>query len=238
MFLIYNAESHIEFFISQLKKQNCQNFQAIFIDDGSSDRSVELFKKSTKGDSKYILLSNTERRCVGAARALGIKYCSSKYFAFFDIDDKVSPDAVQIILSAINNCSDTDIFIFDHKISNTEKEETLIFSETSDYIELFKRNSLLLNHLWNKVFRANLFRQIDIDFFSTLSFAEDLYACIHTILLTNRIKLIHQAYYTYIIHEGSCVTARSEKSFFDNAKVNIKLLDIIEIGRASCRERV
>lgn len=92
----YNAEKYIERCIESVISQDYENIEIVVVDDGSTDKSIELLEK-------YIDIKVYSQKNMGAcaARNLGIKKCAGYYVKFLDADDFLSPNAIskQIIFS-------------------------------------------------------------------------------------------------------------------------------------------
>jgi glycosyltransferase involved in cell wall biosynthesis len=79
----FNNEKYLAQAIDSVLKQTFINFELLVVDDGSSDRSLEIIK--SYGDSiRYI---STENRGAAAARNLGILNSKGSIIAFLDSDD-------------------------------------------------------------------------------------------------------------------------------------------------------
>lgn len=83
----YNAEKYIDRCVKSLQKQTYENFEAIFIDDGSTDNSLGLVKKYK--DCRFRVF-HQENKGVSAARNLGLSKVTGKYIAFMDVDDELN----------------------------------------------------------------------------------------------------------------------------------------------------
>jgi glycosyltransferase involved in cell wall biosynthesis len=79
----YNAERWIEATLRSVKAQNWPKLEIIVIDDGSTDRSVELIRARFP----CVTVLQQENSGVAAARNLGIKNASGDWIAFIDADD-------------------------------------------------------------------------------------------------------------------------------------------------------
>ncbi len=58
----WNSEKYVSDCINSLKNQYYTNFKAYFIDDMSTDSSYEIAKQAIDGDSRFILIKNTEKK--------------------------------------------------------------------------------------------------------------------------------------------------------------------------------
>ena len=74
---VYNASKYIEETIKSIENQTYQNYEAIFIDDGSSDNSVEIIEKHKSQNSKIKIIKNSHQG-VSKARNIGIKNAKGK----------------------------------------------------------------------------------------------------------------------------------------------------------------
>jgi hypothetical protein len=83
----YNGERYVERCIKSIKNQTYRKFEALLIDDGSSDQSYEVFKKNTYGDSRFKIIRHKKNLGLSASRNSGIMNSTGEYIAFLDIDD-------------------------------------------------------------------------------------------------------------------------------------------------------
>lgn len=102
---LFNAEPYIEETLRSLASQTINNFEVIIIDDGSTDRSVELAETTKKklGLAGNIIIrpSNIEKG-VSSCRNLGVKNAKGNWICFLDSDDLFHPQKLEIVLSSIN----------------------------------------------------------------------------------------------------------------------------------------
>lgn len=59
---LYNAENYVEKCIFSLMSQTYKNFTCYITDDLSTDKSVEIVKKTIQGDDRFKLIVNTEKK--------------------------------------------------------------------------------------------------------------------------------------------------------------------------------
>ncbi len=83
----YNSEKTIEETIQSVRSQNYSNWEMIIVDDGSTDRSVELIENLINSDSRFRLLRNDVNSGTARSRNIGLKGAGGKYITFIDSDD-------------------------------------------------------------------------------------------------------------------------------------------------------
>ena len=94
---VYNCEKYIEDCISSIKNQTYKNLEIIIVNDGSTDRSLELIKKIANAD-KRVFIYTTENKGVSHARNIGIEKATGKWISFVDSDDWLEPNFCELLL--------------------------------------------------------------------------------------------------------------------------------------------
>lgn len=92
----YNVEKYIEACIDSVKKQTCQDFECVIVDDGSTDNTLSLIQKMIENDKRFKLY-HQENLGVSAARNTAISHATGAYLVFLDGDDLLQEDAVSIV---------------------------------------------------------------------------------------------------------------------------------------------
>jgi glycosyltransferase involved in cell wall biosynthesis len=97
----YNHQDYIAETLRSLEQQTFQDFEIIIVDDGSTDKTVEVVKNTQSRSQIY----TQENQGVVAARNRGIDLAKGKYICFVDSDDVVLPErfAKQVALLDGNN---------------------------------------------------------------------------------------------------------------------------------------
>lgn len=100
---IYNEEKNISKCIESLKKQSCQDFEAIFVDDGSSDNSFALLQELAKQNPQMdIQVIQQPNQGAAMARLTAAKHAKHEFVMYHDCDDEVSSDMVELFTQALN----------------------------------------------------------------------------------------------------------------------------------------
>lgn len=85
---VYNAEEFIEEAINSIERQTC-DYEAIFIDDGSTDRSGEIIQKYVTRNPRLRYIRQ-ENAGANHARGKGVSAANGEWITFVDADDLIS----------------------------------------------------------------------------------------------------------------------------------------------------
>jgi glycosyltransferase involved in cell wall biosynthesis len=96
----YNAERTIWETINSVQQQTFSDFELIVINDGSTDRTLELLH--TVNDPRLKVFSYPNGG-LSAARNRGITQASGEFIAFLDADDLWTPDKLELQLAALRH---------------------------------------------------------------------------------------------------------------------------------------
>ncbi len=95
----YNRADILPDTISAILKQTCSDFELIIVDDGSRDNARNAVASITDSRIKYFYKENGER---GAARNYGAQQASGQYINYFDSDDEMYPNHLQVVKDFLN----------------------------------------------------------------------------------------------------------------------------------------
>ena len=91
---IYNASRYLEPAIDSILAQTLPEIEVICVDDGSTDKSLEILKEYQKNDDRIRIVTQTNAG-PAHARNNGIRRARGKYIAFLDADDFVEPTFIE-----------------------------------------------------------------------------------------------------------------------------------------------
>ena len=112
----YNGEKYIDRCIYNLKKQDYDNYEIVFIDDGSTDNTEKIVKKYNNIVKYY----KADHMGIAYARNLGIEKSSGNYFMFVDIDDYLDETCLRKLSNLTND--KPDLIKYGYKIISEENE--------------------------------------------------------------------------------------------------------------------
>ncbi|HCM89456.1 MULTISPECIES: glycosyltransferase family A protein [Vagococcus] len=228
---VYNSIKTIECTMNTLKNQNCQNFEVVIVDDGSTDGSLEKIRELNKDVEKFsITVISQENRGPSSARNVGIENSNGKYIMFLDSDDIYSPNMTKIMVDNMEN-SKSDLVVCGIKKKMKRKEYMLNMESTKYFDQKSIANNLeniqkkeILNSVSNKIYLLSIVREMKITFDENLSMGEDFRFNLQYINIINKMNIISDVLYIYETN-SSYLTNKIRKNDYDNRKGNIEILD-------------
>ena len=210
---VYNVEKYLNNTLESVRNQTYSDFEVIMVDDGSTDSSGQLCDKWTQEDSRFRVI-HTENKGVSAARNTALSLVRGEYIFFMDSDDLIIPETFEELLDTLQK-TDADmvmgnLFYTDNNGNMLEelnsaspvKDETL--SNTEYLKKLTQKNANYYCTLWNKVYKAHLFRDISFP----LNRINEDEARIHEVIFRcSKIVTVQKKYYNYIKHSASITGA-------------------------------
>lgn len=208
----YNMEKLVGKCISSIKDQSYTNFEAIFVDDGSQDRTKEVIEENIKDDErmKYVYKENGG---LSSARNFGLDLISGKYVCFIDSDDYVEKDfLMELYNNLIENDSDISVCYF-----NRVYEDKIDLNKVEDgFYKLVKFPAA-----WNKMYKTSLFKDNAI-MFPPGKWFEDLGTFPKLYMMSDRITIVKKSLYQYIQNPTSITHTFDERIYdaYDMVKTN------------------
>ncbi|NEO68922.1 glycosyltransferase family 2 protein [Moorena sp. SIO3H5] len=152
----YNKAPFITQTIKSVINQSCANWEVIFVDDGSTDNSLQIALQLASQDRR-ICIEHTkkEKRGANAARNIGWKASKFDYILFLDSDDVLAPHCIENRLNHIQrNKLDFNVFTggtFLYQVG--DKKEVWRPKNSKYHLESFLRHDLpwnITSVLWSK----------------------------------------------------------------------------------------
>src|SRR5699024_8866978 len=100
---VYNTEEYLDKSFESLLNQTYTNIELIVINDGSNEATSNKLKQFAEEDNRIQLYELPERKGVGHARNYGLTKATGKYIYYFDSDDYLSSNTLDLLVTYIKN---------------------------------------------------------------------------------------------------------------------------------------
>lgn len=206
---VYNAQSHIENTVKCLLKQTLSDIEFIFVNDGSSDGSLEILNKYKERNPEKIIVINQENKGPGGARNSGILAAKGEYIGFVDSDDFILEDMYEVLYNKADS-DDFDVVECDFLYTDGSKKwngVTDLFGDVKNITDKKQYMVRMFPVLWNKIYKRDKVSDI---LFKEGTFAEDVEYLYRVLPVINTIGYVNKQEYYYYQRENS------ESRKFDN----------------------
>lgn len=215
---VYNVEPYLDECLKSILDQSFDDFEVIAVNDGSTDRSLEICERYAVQDRR-IKVINQINQGVAATRNTGIKAAQGDYVTWIDSDDWVETEYLTILHELATrfqaDIAITELTSDEAPISDlTLTEDRITVYDRKTALTALYRNRILRDHFCGKLFRRALFDEIEFPFGRCF---EDIFT---TFLLFARSAVIVRAdipTYHYIRRHSSITSFNSgmDRKFAD-----------------------
>lgn len=163
----YHAEKYIRETIQSVLEQTEQDFHLICIDDCSKDHTFEILRELAAGDRRIEVFQNKHNLGIAANRNLGLTKIKGEYVAFFDDDDIMPKNRLQIGKEYLETHPEVGVVaggydLFDENGSQSVQNPLRFYGERAVRSMLFFEN-IIPNG--TTLIRSRFFTEIGIRFF-------------------------------------------------------------------------
>jgi glycosyltransferase involved in cell wall biosynthesis len=112
----YNYGMYIQQSVESVLSQTFQDFELFIIDDGSVDNSKEIIEQYR--DNPKINIIYQQNKGLNVTNNIAMRASIAKYIMRLDADDFLTPDALEIMVSALENDIDLGLVFPDYYYTN------------------------------------------------------------------------------------------------------------------------
>lgn len=211
---IYNGEKFIKKCLDSILEQSFRDFEIIVVNDGSTDKSMEILEAYRTSDQR-IKLIHIENQGVSNARNVGISQAEGDYILFVDADDWLGMDALDNLVQGIE-MTGADLVIGDFvKIIGSKtvpSEHRNYFSgsthfgpkKLTQYLRTYfmKPNRFpLFVYSWGRLFKTDIIKKHNLKFDTNLKTYEDVKFNFQYMTHVDSIFYLDKLVYHHLVHE-------------------------------------
>lgn len=216
---VYNVEKFIKRTLDSIKSQTYKDYEVIVVNDGSTDKSMDIVKKY---DVKIINSKHVE---VSEARNIGAKQAKGEYLVFLDSDDWWDKDLLKEVSKSLDN--DPDLVRFQVRTVTDNDERTDYNEEEFKGLtgeEAFNRivKFHYIESIWCYAIRRKYYEKEKFEF-KKGTIHEDFGLTPLVVIKASRVNSIKYIGYNYYRRSGSIMntpdynwTKRKVKDFYNH----------------------
>lgn len=212
---VFNLENRLASLLESLEAQTFQDFEAIFIDDASSDKSATILNDFAIKQHKFNVQIVVNESNIGqtASQNKGLEISTGGYICFLDGDDIIDKKYLEKLYSAIDT-ADIEIAICGYKTLEitTGKEE--LFPMVLDKTP----NEILIGRMLNKIplcqcsilFKRSFFERTGLRYSDSCSAGGDVEFILKVMCCAERVAFIPDCLYIYVQHPQMSMQAHKK----------------------------
>lgn len=210
---VYNVEPYFEQCLNSLFGQTiAQNIQYIFVNDASSDGSMEILRSSAAKhpDLEIIVIEHERNSGLAAARITGLSKATCPYIMVADSDDFIELNMAEVLLKAAVD-KNADFVACAHYVFSNGKDKAVLLNDSSTTINLNDISIDVLHlSIWGKLISRDLI--IDNDLYPSPSHDcwEDVAVTTRALALASNAIIINTPLYHYR-QVGTSITRQNHK---------------------------
>lgn len=221
---VFNSEKYLEQCVSSLIAQTYYDICIILIDDGSTDKSLEICRKYEEKDNRIVVI-HQENKGVSAARNTGIEYALSlesiRHIGFVDSDDCVHPDFIQTLYNGIIE-NDVNISICNLVTFSEEVDDDIDINNS--FVKMTSAEYWCKYHTqheapcWNKLFEKELWNAVRFPYGKRYEDVATTWKCLFS---TDKVAVTDARLYYYRMNPSSFCHE-------DWSPVRLQVIEVIE----------
>ncbi len=233
---VYNAEKYLEEFLNSVACQTFEDFEAVLVDDGSTDASGVILDEFAAKDERLKVVHKPNGGVVGAWKC-GVERSCGDYIAFADPDDVLMPNMLETQYKLIEQYN-ADVVVTGCKCLKSDSERPMKVFEKSleglcDGEKLDRLKTRMFGtpsspmppfrfFKWNKLFKRTLITD-NLDYSDdAVSYGDDVCVTAAAVYDSKRVYFSDVPLYIYRIHDGSITTSKYSDKEADNVDALIK----------------
>ena len=132
---VYNSEKYVERCVKSLFEQKYQDIEFIFVDDGSTDNSMNILNRLLDEypavKERVVILSHAENKGCAMARLEGMKHATGEYLIQVDSDDYVTPDYIEKLVTSAQKYG-SDVVVCDYFYFHDNRIDRKVLNPSAD----------------------------------------------------------------------------------------------------------
>ena len=210
---VYNVERYLRECLDSIASQSYPEFEAILVDDGSTDTSGIICDEYARNDARFKVIHQSNAGSANAKNA-GLEQVRGDYVAFVDSDDYVEPNWLECMVNALERnfadlveCDFRKEYVDRSEAANSDNYQAGTFT-AEEYLAQYL-NNWTCSLFCNKLLKAELTN--GVRFRKERRCIDDEFYTYKVVSGADRIVRIHEQLYHYRQRLSSVVSSEKNR---------------------------
>ncbi|MCL1867938.1 MAG: glycosyltransferase [Paludibacter sp.] len=224
---VYNTEKYIEEAINSIINQTLREIEIIVVNDGSTDNSAKILENFAQQDNRIKILTHEKNKGQSVARNTGMDIMQGEYIYFFDSDDILELDCLELCYNK-SQADDLDFLFFDAVTfydNGFISDLKLNYQRTKKIIPKIYNGVELMKILLNRkiysdspclsFIKTSFIKKNNIKFYPNIVYEDVLFTALLYVQAA-RVSFIDRNFFRRRIRQGSTMTTKISKERLEN----------------------
>lgn len=212
----YNVSRFLPDAFASLENQTYKNVEVIFVNDGSKDDTLQKLERYCQGRQNCKIV-NQENHGLSSARNSGIAVAEGEFLYFFDSDDMLAPDILEVLHNNITETAGDLSVCRSRKVKENYNLKRIKPDEKPRKVKLYNAENAVCRCLsmnsntistmvWNKLYRHSVVQKMagyPKVFGEEIFYCEDADFNVRHMQLINKIVFTDRKLYFYRMRKAS-----------------------------------
>ena len=195
----YNTVKYMRKTLTSLFGQSLTDFEAVFVNDGSTDGTKELLEEVKAQHPDQVVLIHKKNGGQSEARNVGLDAATGKYIVFLDSDDYIDTDYLEVLVNAAEEHDSEMVLSGQHKV---DEYGSTIFNV--DYpVHKYPKYALRRLNPHGKLYRRDFLNRHNIRFAVGKKYEDNPFNLKAMFLCKNQVILPYNGHYQLIRSDSS-----------------------------------
>ena len=159
---IYNTGNNLRECLDSILAQTFTNWEAILVDDGSTDSTGKIIDEYTEKDSRFIAIHKQNQGTL-LARKVGLENSKGEFIANIDHDDKYHPQFLEKMYAKITETNADFVYC---KCQVTDEKHVLFTFDCKLTVDASENVAIMLSHRglnfvsWDKLIKRKIYDKV------------------------------------------------------------------------------
>lgn len=162
---VFNVEKYLGRCLDSVINQTYRNIEIILVNDGSTDKSLDICRQYGTSDSRIKIFEETNQG-LSVARNTGIENATGEYLVFVDSDDYIDKNMIKKLYESLVKYN-ADVAVCDF-IDFSKDEEVKVKRNSGKIEEIYEEDFLKYLYRyyktmvvsWNKLYKRKIFTNL------------------------------------------------------------------------------
>lgn len=225
----FHVEDYIADSIKSLCNQNFKDFEVVLVNDGSTDKSIEIAEEILKDTTIDYRVIHRENGGVSKARNAGINAAKGQWVICIDPDDVLAPDFLMALNKVTEEKEDAQIVI-----GNFKKVDMTNIHEYSNWDNQYKeipKEEILKQYLQREILvispgmliKKDFIEEKKLKYKEDCTFSEDMEYIWRALFACEKVYYIDCPMYNYLTRPNSTMTASKSHKIVTGYSAMVRL---------------